>query len=47
MPLRYEIGDGLDALNANRLDNLLTVCRGCHTRWEGIPLRPISRGVDK
>lgn len=25
---------------ANRLDNLLTLCRGCHMTWEGIPLRP-------
>ena len=26
--------------NANRLGNLITLCRGCHKRWEGIPLRP-------
>lgn len=25
---------------AHRLDNLISLCRSCHTRWEGIPLRP-------
>jgi len=25
---------------ANVLNNLLTLCRTCHYRWEGIPLRP-------
>jgi len=25
---------------ANRLGNLITLCRGCHMTWEGIPLRP-------
>lgn len=25
---------------ANRLGNLMTLCRRCHMRWEGIPLRP-------
>lgn len=25
---------------ANQLDNLVTLCRPCHDRWEGIPLRP-------
>jgi hypothetical protein len=25
---------------ANRLENLVALCVGCHTRWEGIPLRP-------
>lgn len=25
---------------ANTLDNLITLCRSCHRRWEGIPLRP-------
>lgn len=25
---------------ANTLDNLITLCRQCHVRWEGIPLRP-------
>lgn len=29
-----------DAEERNRLDNLVTVCRGCHQRWEGIPLKP-------
>jgi len=27
---------------ANRLDNLVTLCRSCHNQWEGIPLRPHS-----
>jgi len=25
---------------ANALDNLVSLCRSCHARWEGIPLRP-------
>ena len=25
---------------ANRLDNLVCLCRGHHSKWEGIPLRP-------
>ena len=25
---------------ANRLDNLITFCESCHSKWEGIPLRP-------
>jgi len=25
---------------ANTLDNLVSLCRPCHARWEGIPLRP-------
>jgi transposase len=25
---------------ANVLDNLITLCRQCHRKWEGIPLRP-------
>lgn len=25
---------------ANRLNNLVTLCRACHRDWEGIPLRP-------
>ena len=25
---------------ANRLDNLLVLCKVCHMTWEGIPLRP-------
>jgi len=24
----------------NKLKNLITLCRGCHDKWEGIPLRP-------
>lgn len=24
----------------NFLENLITLCRSCHNRWEGIPLRP-------
>lgn len=29
-----------DHEEANRLDNLLTLCQDCHSKWEGIPLRP-------
>jgi len=25
---------------ANELENLITLCRSCHQRWEGIPLKP-------
>jgi len=25
---------------ANRMNNLVTMCRGCHMKWEGIHLRP-------
>lgn len=25
---------------AHRMENLITLCIGCHKRWEGIPLRP-------
>jgi transposase len=25
---------------ANTLNNLITLCRSCHNKWEGIPLRP-------
>jgi 5-methylcytosine-specific restriction endonuclease McrA len=25
---------------ANDLENLVSLCRSCHQRWEGIPLRP-------
>lgn len=27
---------------ANRLTNLVSLCRGCHRRWEGIHLRPTN-----
>lgn len=26
--------------DANLLDNLVTMCAGCHGRWEGLPVRP-------
>jgi len=26
---------------ANRLDNLVALCRVCHRRWEGVPVRPV------
>ena len=33
--------NGKEVFNrANRLNNLLTLCRHCHMKWEGIPLRP-------
>jgi len=27
----------------NDMDNLITLCRHCHHRWEGIPLKPDNR----
>lgn len=27
--------------DADRMDNLVTLCAVCHRRWEGIPLRPV------
>lgn len=35
----YSDGE-FDAVNANKLDNLMTVCKKCHSKWEGIPLKP-------
>lgn len=33
--------------DANELDNLITLCRACHVRWEGIPLLPeVVRDAD-
>ncbi|QLG63079.1 HNH endonuclease [Halorarum salinum] len=32
---------------ANRLNNLVTLCRSCHLgKWEGIPLRPDTRAAE-
>lgn len=41
IPRREFTSDGiLDYESANDLDNLVTLCRSCHRKWEGIPLRP-------
>jgi 5-methylcytosine-specific restriction endonuclease McrA len=29
-----------DPKKANEFDNLIALCRYCHNKWEGIPLRP-------
>jgi len=40
-PLRsFKDNEEIDYDAANQLDNLVTLCRDCHRRWEGIPLRP-------
>lgn len=38
-----------DPEDANTLDNLVALCKGCHNRWEGIPLRPqrVGGGADE
>lgn len=41
IPLRKFVTDGdLDHTAANALTNLISLCRTCHARWEGIELRP-------
>lgn len=32
---------------ANRLGNLVALCNSCHSRWEGIPLRPQLTGQER
>jgi len=41
-PMRqFKSDDGeMNHERANRLNNLVTLCVSCHSRWEGIPLRP-------
>ncbi len=40
-PIREFRSDGnLDAEAANTLDNLMTVCRGCHKQWDLLPIQP-------
>ena len=36
------LSDGIKRLpeEANQLDNLITLCKSCHGKWERIPLRP-------
>lgn len=34
-----EFSDG-DYKQANKLDNLISLCRACHEEWEGVHLRP-------
>jgi 5-methylcytosine-specific restriction endonuclease McrA len=29
-----------DPTARNAMENLVTLCRSCHKKWEGIPLRP-------
>lgn len=36
-----------DSERANRLDNLITLCEPCHRKWEGLYLRPDTRGADE
>lgn len=40
-PIREFRSDGeLDYEAANSLDNLMTVCRGCHKQWDLLPIQP-------
>jgi hypothetical protein len=36
----YDEPDGFDYKSANKLSNLVSMCRSCHHKWEGIPLSP-------
>ena len=40
--LRFADADGeIDYSQANRLENLISLCRPHHNRWEGVQLRPL------
>jgi 5-methylcytosine-specific restriction endonuclease McrA/transposase-like protein len=40
----FEQSDGsIDYEEANRLDNLITLCAECHQKWEMVPLKPDIR----
>jgi len=36
----FKTENGIDYVEANKLDNLVTLCHSHHSKWEGIPLRP-------
>lgn len=41
IPIReFWDGDDLDYESANDVKNLMTVCRGCHKRWDLLPVQP-------
>lgn len=41
IPLRdFKTEDNFNYEQANDLSNLVTLCSSCHSRWEGLPLRP-------
>lgn len=45
IPRSSFVEDGVfDYERANRVDNLVTLCKKHHGSWEGIPLRPDNRG---
>lgn len=42
---RDEETNDIDEEKANDLTNLITMCRSCHRKWEGIPLVPENRAI--